>query len=120
MKKEYGSIMKQLIAFFKGDVSWIEKEILQQIEQAIELQHFEWAAKLRDIYLQIEQFVEKQHVELPKNISGYVVEMRQISGQNVFVVLHFFEGRLIDVIRDKISMEEGDFHWMLAGFEMEL
>jgi excinuclease UvrABC nuclease subunit len=38
----------------------------------------------------------------------------------VFVLLNFYEGRLIDVIRDKIAKEEGDIHWMLAGFEMEL
>lgn len=112
--------MKQLTAFFKGDTSWVKKEILQQISKAIELQHFEWAANLRDVYTQIEQFVEKQHVELPKSVSGYVLEMRTIAEQNVFVVLHFFEGRLIDVIRDKISADEGDFHRMLAGFELEL
>jgi excinuclease UvrABC nuclease subunit len=114
IQREYQVIMKQLVAFFKGDVSWVQKEILHQISTSIELQHFEWAAHLRDIYVQIEQFVERQHVELPKNISGYLLEMRTISNQNVFVLLHFFEGRLIDVIRDKVAVEEGDFYWMLA------
>jgi excinuclease UvrABC nuclease subunit len=56
----------------------VEKEILHQIEMAISRQHFEWAANLRDIYRHIEQLVEKQHVELPKDISGYVLEIRQI------------------------------------------
>lgn len=120
VQKLYDITMKQLISFFKGDVSQIKKEILNQISGAVELQHFEWAANLRDIYTHIEQFVERQHVELPKNISGHILEMRTISNQNVFVVLHFFEGRLIDVIRDKISVEEWDFHWMLAWFELEL
>jgi hypothetical protein len=36
------------------------------------------------------------------------------------VLLNFYEGRLIDVVRDKIAVEEGDFSHMLAGFEMEL
>jgi excinuclease ABC subunit C len=36
------------------------------------------------------------------------------------VLLNFYEGRLIDVVRDKIAGEEGDFSHMLAGFEMEL
>jgi len=45
---------------------------------AIADQRFERAARLRDIYRHIEQVVEKQHVELPKNISGYVIEIRQI------------------------------------------
>jgi hypothetical protein len=38
----------------------------------------------------------------------------------VFVLLHFYEGRLIDVVRDKVSVDEGDFSHMRAGFEMEL
>jgi excinuclease UvrABC nuclease subunit len=78
VEDEYDIIMKQFIAFFKGDTKWVEKEILRQIEMAISRQHFEWAANLRDIYRHIEQLVEKQHVELPKDISGYVLEIRQI------------------------------------------
>lgn len=38
----------------------------------------------------------------------------------MYVLLHFFEGKLIDVIRDKRASEDGDFYWMLAGFESEL
>jgi len=67
-----------LISFFKGDTTRIEKEILQQIDTAVLEQHFEWAAKLRDIYRHIEQVVEKQHVELPQKISGYVLAIRPI------------------------------------------
>jgi excinuclease UvrABC nuclease subunit len=66
------------VSFFKGNTEPIEKMLLQQIKNAVLNQHFEWAANLRDIYYHIEQFVEKQHVELPKNISGYVLEIRQI------------------------------------------
>jgi len=40
--------------------------------------------------------------------------------RNVFVLLNFYEGRLIDVVRDKVAVEDGDMHWMLSGFEMEL
>ncbi|MBQ2600454.1 UvrB/UvrC motif-containing protein [bacterium] len=39
----------------------------KQIQIAAENQHFERAAKLRDIYLQIENLVEKQTVVLPKD-----------------------------------------------------
>ncbi|MDR0650211.1 MAG: hypothetical protein LBG59_02105 [Candidatus Peribacteria bacterium] len=70
--------MKQVISFFKGNTQRIEQEIVYQIEMAINRQHFERAAHLRDIYYHIEQFVEKQHVELPKNLTGYVLEIRQI------------------------------------------
>ncbi len=87
---------------------------------AVELQHFEWAARLRDIYMHIEQMVEKQSVELQHSLSGYVLEMREMGERNVFVLLHFYEGRLIDVIRDKVHTEDGDMDWMLANLEAEL
>jgi excinuclease UvrABC nuclease subunit len=78
IKDEYEVIIRQFISFFKGDTKWVEREILQQIGMAVNDQHFEWAANLRDIYHHIEQFVEKQHIELPKNISGYLLEIRKI------------------------------------------
>mgnify|MGYP003293763600 CR=1 FL=1 len=42
----------------------IEKEMLKQIDDAVANQNFEWAAKIRDMYLHIEELVEKQHVDL--------------------------------------------------------
>lgn len=36
------------------------------------------------------------------------------------MLLNFYEGRLIDVVRDKVPLEEGDISHMVAGFEMEL
>jgi hypothetical protein len=48
------------------------------------------------------------------------LEIRTIGERNVFVLLNFYEGRLVDVVRDKVPLEEGDISHMLAGFEMEL
>jgi excinuclease UvrABC nuclease subunit len=53
--------------FFRGNTKPIEQEIKKQIKLAAEQQHFERAAKLRDIYLQIENLVEKQTVVLSKD-----------------------------------------------------
>jgi excinuclease UvrABC nuclease subunit len=77
-KREAKGVCEILTSFFKGNTAPIEKLLLNQINEAIEKQHFEYAAKLRDLYQHIEQFVEKQHVELPKNLTGYVLEIRQI------------------------------------------
>ena len=112
---------KQLfISFFKGNTAPVEKELKRQIHLAVQQEHFEWAAKLRDIYVHIAQMVEKQHVELEKPITGAVVEIRDIGAWHVFVLLRFYEGRLIDVVRDKVSMDDGDQDWMLANLEAEL
>ena len=85
----------------------------------MKIQNFEWAAKLRDIYLHLAQLVEKQNVELSKQITGSILSLKKIGETVVFILLQFFEGRLIDVIRDKVS-DEQDFSTILSGFELEL
>jgi excinuclease ABC subunit C len=119
-KADYKQLLQLLSSFFKGNTKPIEKELLHQIQQAAERQHFERAATLRDMYHHIEQLVEKQHVELPQKISGYVLGIRTIGEWNVYVLLHFYEGKLIDVIRDKVALAQGDKYRMLAGFEADL
>lgn len=107
-------------SFFRWNTKPIEKEIKNQIQTAIQTQNFERAAKLRDIFLHIEQMVERQTVELDKKITWYVMEIRKISDYRVFVVLNFYEGRLIDVIRDKISIDEWDPYHLLANLAADI
>ncbi|MBQ7616719.1 UvrB/UvrC motif-containing protein [bacterium] len=42
-----------MTSFFKGNTKPIEQKIKILIDEAIKVENFEWAAKLRDIYLQI-------------------------------------------------------------------
>lgn len=109
-----------ITSFFRWNTSPIQKEIKNQIHTAIQTQNFERAAKLRDIYLHIEQLVEKQNVELEQKITGYVLDIRQFWERNVFVLLNFYEWRLIDIIRDKVPVEEWDQSRIIANLEAEL
>lgn len=118
-KEQYKKLIQTFSSFFKGNIQPIEKELKSQIEEAVRIQNFEWAAKLRDIYLHLAQLVEKQNVELSKQITGSILSLKRIGEQVVFILLQFFEGRLIDVIRDKVS-DEQDFSTILSGFELEL
>ena len=77
-ESQYKQMLSLFTSFFKGNTKPIEKELLRQISLASDSQNFEWAGKLRDIYLQIEQFTEKQYVEIQKNLTGYVLEIRKI------------------------------------------
>lgn len=83
------------------------------------VQNFEWAAKLRDIYLQIWQFTEKQSVEYAKSFSGYLLQIRGIGSRRCYVLLHFFEGKMIDVIRHHFEKSDLDQEEMLANFASE-
>ncbi len=110
----------QLItSFFRGNTKPIEKQIKKLIDDAIQLQNFERAAKLRDIYLQIWQFTEKQSVEYAKSFSGYLLQIREIGSWRCYVLLHFFEGKMIDVIRHHFEKADLDTEEMLANFASE-
>jgi len=45
---------------------------------AVKKQNFEWAAKLRDIYVHIESLAEQQTVVIQKPLTGYLSEIKQI------------------------------------------
>ncbi len=95
-----------LVDFFSGNTKPVQKEILAQIDRCIEKQHFEWAAKLRDIYVHIEKFVEKQTVVLDKPVTGKIFYMKKISDFYVFALVHFFEGKIVDLITHKERADE--------------
>ena len=119
-KKEYSDIIYLIEQFFRWNTKPVEQEIKKQIQIAAENQHFERAAKLRDIYLQIENLVEKQTVVLPKDTTWYVCQIREISGRLVYTVLNFFEWKLIDVIINKKNKEDFDEYSVLSSLESEL
>jgi len=68
-KEEYASIIKQIVAFFRGNTKPIKENILTHIDEAIALQHFERAGKLRDIYTKIDELAERQTVVVDQHIS---------------------------------------------------
>ena len=119
-KKEYSDIIFLIEQFFRWNTKPVEQEIKKQIKLAAEQQHFERAAKLRDIYLQIENLVEKQTVVLSKDTTWYICQIREISGRLVYTVLNFFEWKLIDVIINKKNKEDFDESSVLSSLESEL
>ncbi|MBB1578404.1 MAG: GIY-YIG nuclease family protein [candidate division SR1 bacterium] len=113
---EYTNI---IVNFFKGNTTPVEKEIKKLIDEAVLKQNFERAAKLRDIYFQIDQFTEKQTVEFAKNITGYLLQIRPIGQKYVYVLLNFYEGKLIDIIRHHFDQEDTTIESMLNAFQSE-
>ena len=113
---EYTNI---IVNFFKGNTTPVEKEIKKLIDEAVLKQNFERAAKLRDIYFQIDQFTEKQTVEFAKNITWYLLQIRPIGQKYVYVLLNFYEGKLIDIIRHHFDQEDTTIESMLNAFQSE-
>ena len=115
-KPEYPKLITD---FFKGNTKPIESKIKQLIDQAVQTENFERAAKLRDIYFQIDQFTEKQSVEFAKSFSWYLLQIREIWTRRVYVLLHFYEWKMIDIIRHHFQKDEMDEETMLASFSSE-
>jgi len=119
-KKEYSDIIKLIEQFFRWNTKPVEKEIKLQIQKAVDGENFERATKLRDIYLQIENLTEKQTVVLPKSTSWYICQIKEISGWFVYIVLNFYEWKLIDVIIHKQNQEDWDENSILSTLGSEL
>ena len=120
IKEEYKRNLWMLSSFFKWNTKPIEKELLSQIDDAVSKQNFEWASQIRDIYMHIEELVEKQHVELWKNLTWYVLAIKQISVSYICVLLNFYEWKLIDIIRQEVPMDDGDIYRIKSWFEAEV
>ena len=65
----YKKIIDFIAAFFRGDIKPIQKEILTQIDKSVQLQNFERAGKLRDIYNNIQGLSQQQTVVLKQDMT---------------------------------------------------
>ena len=110
---------KLISNFFKWNTRPVELKIRQLIDDAIKTENFEWAAKLRDIYLQIWNFTEKQSVEYVNSFSWYLLQIRETGPRRTYVLLHFFEWKMIDIIRHHFEKDEIDEDTMIASFSSE-
>lgn len=117
--QEYQQIIQKIIHFFKWNNKPIKNEIKAQIELAAKTEKFERAAKLRDIYLQIENLTEQQTVVLPKNSSGYFCVLQKISSWRVYIILNFYEWKIIDIIINKQNSDDIDLNSIQTLLELE-
>ncbi|MFZ2151112.1 MAG: GIY-YIG nuclease family protein [Candidatus Absconditicoccaceae bacterium] len=117
--KNYKSIINYIESFFHGDIKPIQEEILSQINQSIQLQNFERAAKLRDIYNNIEGLSQQQTVVLTGSITGYIFKIKKIGAWFVYVLLYFNQGKLVDIIRHKFHQDDADFASLISSISNE-
>ncbi len=116
---EYQKIMKILIKFFKGDTKVIKDTIKEKIQQAIEIENFEWAARLRDVYHSIEDLTERQHVVLSKQYTGVIFLIKKIARWYMVGSINFFEGKIVDILVNKFDCDDVDQEHLVTLFENE-
>ncbi|MFA7717723.1 MAG: GIY-YIG nuclease family protein, partial [Candidatus Absconditabacterales bacterium] len=118
-KQRYDTIMKTIQSFFKGNTKPIKDEIRNQINEASQKNNFERAAKLRDIYTEIESLTEQQTVVLPQKMTGYFIQVKPVGQRRIFIILYFYEGKLIDIIRHKEHQNDKDQDEIIADLQRE-
>lgn len=118
-KEEYASIIKQIVAFFRGNTKPIKQTILSHINQAILSEHFERAAKLRDIYTKIDELAERQTVVVDQHISWTIGHVQTLGWWTVFILFKVFEGKIIDIIKHKERADDMDMAAFVATVEKE-
>ena len=116
---DYRRIMNLIVAFFEGKTEGILSEIKGHIDQAIQLTHFEWAAKLRDIYVSIGKMVEKQTVVIDISVSGMFFKIKEIWQYRVYAIVTFQAGKMVDVLRFKEKISDIDIDDLIRQIEME-
>ena len=120
VKDEYKQRLQVFTSFFKWNTKPIEKEMRNQMADAVKNQNFEWAAKIRDMYLHIEELVERQHVELWKNLTWFVLCIKEIADCNISILLNFYEWKLVDIVRQETPIDDWDEYRIKSWFEAEI
>lgn len=112
-------MIQLIVDFFNGETDKILTHITHEIEQCITSQNFEYAAKLRDIYHNMDAMTTKQSVILDPQINGAYCLIQQLGTYRVYCILTIQQGKLVDILRFKESVEETSIEQIQLQFEME-
>lgn len=117
--EDYKLLINYITAFFRWDIKPIQKEILTQIDKSVQLQNFERAAKLRDIYNNVENLSEQQTVVLNIVMTWYIFKIKKIWNWFVYVLLYFNQWKLVDIVRHKFHQDDSDFISLVSSISNE-
>ncbi len=119
-KKEYNEIITTIQNFFKWKTKPIQDLLLEKIDSAIKQENYKRAAIIKKTYKNISKFTQKQSVVLDQKITGWFCKIQTIGIYNVYVICNFYEGKLIDIVSDKVYKQERDFSQIISWLKLEL
>lgn len=117
--EEYKKIIQTITSFFKWNTKPIKDIIKQQIHQASQQNNFERAAKLRDIFVEIDNLTEQQTVVLTEKSTGYIIQVRPVGQRRIYIILYFYEWKLIDIIRHKEHQNDKESDEIIFDLQRE-
>lgn len=91
-------ILKLLSDLFAGRIKKLEEYMTMQLQSAVELENYEWAAKIRDMLFQLQWVSKTQSIVFDASISGIYCHIDERDKYFLWVVVTIQEWRVIDVI----------------------
>lgn len=90
--------MRLMRNVFSGRINHFQETIRQKIDDAVAKQHFERAAKLKEVYVFAQQLQSKQTVIIDRELSWIYCHLQKHWKYYIWVVLSLTEWRIIDII----------------------
>lgn len=118
-KQEYKRIIDTMQEFFEGNTKSILRYVEQEIIKSSAKEQFERCAQLRDTYHYIDTLSEKQEVVFSHPVTGNVIWIEQVHSYWVVIFVKFFDGKIIDIIRERRAIDETDLDSLVAGCRAE-
>lgn len=107
LKRNYKKNIKIIKDFFEWKSDAIGKIIKEKIYDAVELQNFEYASLLKNIYIKFGKISETQAIEFDTNRSWFFIKIKKSQELYFMVYVKFVDWKLIDIV--KLSCSEDSF-----------
>lgn len=113
--ERYEQFRTLLRAFFTGNTHPIEQYIIAEIELAVAQEHFERAAKLRDIYQMITGLSQQQQIILDQSKTGIFSLIEQQGSHWHIVVIRLYAGKIVDIITKRELLSDCDIEELMLA-----
>lgn len=122
--EEYCKEYAWIVQIVKNCFEWKTKPVLDiltnEINQAIEKQHFERCTILRDMFTFVQSLDSTyQHIVLKTTATGYITHLQQCADSRVILLAQLTDGKIVDVIRTHLPVEDNTQSSILASLNWE-
>lgn len=117
---EYAWIVQIVKNCFEWKTSPVLAVLTQEINQAIEKQHFERCAILRDMFTFVQSLDSTyQHIVLNSTQSWYIAHLELCAESRVILIAKITDGKIVDIIRTHLSIDDNTQSNILASLHAE-
>ena len=116
---KYRQIIKYMTDFFGGNDDTVKWYIKTEIEDCVKNQNFEWASKLRDIYINLDKRTTKQNIYLESGINWQFWQIRQVSDRYIYIIVNYQWGKIVDILKFDEKADDIDSDSIIAKIELE-